>query len=74
VLLTFSEHGILVASISVVVVIGLTWVILHFIEGIYRLLGRTICTVLSKILCLFIAAIGLHLLMTGLSAYFQPGI
>jgi multiple antibiotic resistance protein len=71
VLLTFSEHGLLVAAVSVLVVVGISWSILYFIDAIYRVLGKTVCTVLSKILCLFIAAIGMRLLVQGLSPYFK---
>ena len=70
VLLTFSEHGLAVAAISVAAVLGATWLILCFIDAIHRLLGQTVCTVLSKILCLFIAAIGMRLLVEGLSHHF----
>ena len=71
VLLTFSEHGLAVAVLSVVVVMTITWIVLRSIDTIYRFLGKTVCTVLSKILCLFIAAIGLRLLMQGIAAYFN---
>lgn len=71
VLLTYSKHGLLVASASVCVVLGITWLILRFLDTIHRLIGKTACTVLSKILCLFIAAIGMNLLMEGLSHYFK---
>jgi multiple antibiotic resistance protein len=71
VLLIFSEHGLLVAAVSVLLVVGITWMILYFIDAIYRILGKTVCTVLSKILCLFIAAIGMKLLVQGLSHYFK---
>lgn len=71
VLITFSTHGFWVAAGSVIVVFGITWLIFQFIDTVYRLLGKTVCTVLSKILCLFIAAIGIHLLMEGLSHYLR---
>ncbi len=71
VLVTFSEHGFFVAVVSVIVVFLITWLILRFIDTIYNYLGKIVCTVLSKILCLFIAAIGIHLLMQGLSHYFR---
>ena len=71
VLLTYSQYGLWTAVISVVAVIGITWLILFFIDSIYRFLGKTVCTVLSKILCLFIAAIGMRLLMKGISDYFK---
>ncbi len=71
VLLTYSQHGLGVAILSVLIVVGITWLILRFIDPIYRFMGKTVCTVLSKILCLFIAAIGMRLLMEGLSQYFK---
>ena len=71
VLLTYSQSGFAVAAISVALVFGTTWLMLRFIDPINRLLGRTVCTVLSKILCLFIAAIGMRLLMQGIAHYFK---
>ncbi len=70
VLLTTSRHGPMVALASLAIVIGATWLILRFIDNIYRILGKTACTVLSKVFCLFIAAIGMRLLMTALKQYF----
>ncbi|MFW6159162.1 MAG: MarC family protein, partial [Planctomycetota bacterium] len=67
------ERGPMIAALAAVIVLGVTWFLLHFIDRVYRLLGRTTCTVLSKILCLFIAAIGVRLLMKGLSHYFPGG-
>lgn len=71
VLITYSEYGLLAAVTSVIIVFAITWLILQFIDTIYKILGRTVCTVLSKILCLFLAAVGIHLLMQGLSWYFK---
>ncbi len=69
VLLTYSEHGFITAALSVAIVMGVSWLVMHFSDVIYKVLGKTICTVLSKILCLFIAAIGVRLLMLGISEY-----
>ncbi|MBU1083765.1 MAG: MarC family protein [Candidatus Omnitrophota bacterium] len=69
VLVTFTEYGFLTAAVSVVIVLAVTWGILHYIDAVYRFLGEAVCLVLSKILCLFLAAIGIHLLMQGLSYY-----
>jgi multiple antibiotic resistance protein len=71
VLMTSSEYGFLTAVSSVIIVLGITWLILRYIDVLYRFLGDIVCTVLSKILCLFIAAIGIRLLMLGLSHYFK---
>jgi len=71
VLVTYTKYGIMPALGSIMIVLGLTWLILSFIDSIYKILGRTVCTVLSKILSLFIAAIGFRFLMQGLLAYFN---
>jgi len=71
VLLTYSEQGMLAAVVSVLLVFGGTWLILCFVDRIYALIGNTVCLVLSKILCLFIAAIGMRLLMQGVAHYLK---
>jgi len=71
VLVIFSEYGFLIAAGSVALVLGITWVLIYFSEAIYRFLGEIVCLVLSKIFCLFLAAIGIHLLMQGLSHYLK---
>lgn len=69
----FSEHGFFIAAGSIILVLGITWLFLYFIDAIYRFLGEIVCLVLSKILCLFLAAIGIRLLIQGLAHYFKNG-
>jgi multiple antibiotic resistance protein len=71
VVLINSQHGSLIAFAAILVVLVMTWLILHFIDVIYRFLGEIVCLVLSKILSLFLAAIGIHFLMQGLVQYFR---
>lgn len=71
VLVISSEHGFGIAIVSIIIVFSITWVLLRFIDTIYKILGKVVCMVISKILCLFIAAIGIHLLMQGLLVYFK---
>ncbi len=71
VFVTYSENGFLIAAGSIIAVMGITWLLLYFIDTIYRLLGEIVCLVLSKILSLFLAAIGIRLLMQGLAHYFK---
>ena len=66
----YSESGLAVAAGSVVIVLAVTWLIMRFIDVIHRSLGEIVCLVLSKILSLFLAAIGIRLLMQGLAHYF----
>jgi multiple antibiotic resistance protein len=65
------DRGLAVAVCSVAAVLLVTGLIMRFIDPLYRLLGRTVCLVLSKVLCLFIAAIGIRMLMEGLRQYWR---
>ena len=69
-LTTLESSGPGHAVIAIAVVFGLLWLITRFIEPIHRFLGRLVCTVFSKVMCLFIAAIGMHLIISGLQFYF----
>ena len=69
-LTTLKSSGPAKAIVAIVVVFGILWLIMRFIEPIYRFLGRMVCTVFSKVMCLFIAAIGVNMIMSGLQFYF----
>jgi len=71
VFVVYSEYGFLVAAGSTFIVLGSTWVLLYYIDAIYNFLGEVVCLVLSKILSLFLAAVGIRLLMQGLLNYFK---
>ena len=76
VLVTTSQDGgwgYLTAVVAVGVVLAVTWVIFRFLDVLHRWLGEIVCTVLSKVLCLFIAAIGVRMMMEGVQHYFTPG-
>jgi len=69
-LTTLESSGPLKAVVAIVVVFGMLWFIMHFIEPIHKILGKMVCTVFSKVMCLFIASIGVHMIMSGLQYYF----
>ncbi len=69
-LTTLESSGPAKAIIAIAVVFGILWLIMRFIQPIHRFLGRLVCTVFSKVMCLFIAAIGVHMIMSGLQHYF----
>ncbi|MHC4132859.1 MAG: MarC family protein [Planctomycetota bacterium] len=72
-LTTLESSGPAKAVIAIAVVFCVLWLIMRFIGPIHRILGKMICTVFSKVMCLFIAAIGVHLIMSGLQFYFVAG-
>jgi len=70
-LTTLERSGPAQAVTAILVIFGLLWVIMKFIQPIHRFLGKLVCTVFSKVMCLFIAAIGIHMIMAGLGEYFK---
>ena len=69
-LTTLERSGPAQAVIAIAVVFGVLWLIMRFIRTVHKVLGKMVCTVFSKVMCLFIAAIGVHMIMSGLQYYF----
>jgi multiple antibiotic resistance protein len=63
------SYGIEIAIVSVVIVLSITWVILRFINGIYRVLGKTGSLVIARVMALLIAAIAIQYILTGTTHY-----
>ena len=72
-LTTLENSGALPALAAIGVVFTILWLILRFIEPIHKILGKLFCLVFSKVMCLFIASIGVHMIMTALQYYFAAG-
>ena len=69
-LTTLERSGPTKAVVAIAAVFGILWLIMRFIQPIHRFLGKMVCTVFSKVMCLFIASIGVHMIMSGLKYYF----
>ncbi len=65
-ILILHRNGLGVAVISIMAVFLATWIILHCSQRIYGLLGRFGSLALSRILQIFIAAIGVRFLVAGI--------
>ena len=68
-LTTLETHGPIAALLAIAVVFFILWLIMRFIDPLQRLLGRLFCMVFSKVMCLFIASIGVHMIMSALQYY-----
>ena len=68
-LTNLETHGPWPAVVAILAVFAFVWLITRFLEPLHKLLGKLFCTVFSKVMCLFIAAIGSHLIMSGIKAY-----
>jgi multiple antibiotic resistance protein len=62
-------YGIIVTILAVVVVLTVTWVILRFMHSIYRFLGKTGAIVIARVMALFIAAIAIQYILTGVTHF-----
>jgi multiple antibiotic resistance protein len=58
------------AIVAIIVVLGGFWIMMRFIQPIQKVIGTLISTVISKVMLVFIAAIGANMLFSGLAYYF----
>jgi len=68
-LTTLEQSGPAVALAAIAVVFVILFLIMSFIDTVQKLLGKLFCLVFSKVMCMFIAAIGVHMIMAGISYY-----
>ena len=63
-----SGPGHVIAAVAVV--FAILWVVMRFVDPIHRVLGQLVSTAINKIMLVFIAAIGVNMIMTGIQTYF----
>jgi multiple antibiotic resistance protein len=68
-ILNLQAYGIIITVLAVIVVLALTWVILRFIDGIYKVLGRTGSVVIARVMALIIAAIAVQFILVGITHF-----
>jgi multiple antibiotic resistance protein len=66
---TLQVYGAEEAILAVLVVLGLTWVILRFIDKIYKVLGKIGSLVIARVMALLIAAIAVQYILIGVSHF-----
>jgi multiple antibiotic resistance protein len=68
-ILNLQDYGVYVAALAVFVVLGITWVILRFINRVYKILGKTGSLVIARVMALLIAAIAIQYVLNGVTRY-----
>jgi multiple antibiotic resistance protein len=68
-ILNLQSYDIFVTVISVLIVLTVTWVILRFMNQIYRVLGKTGSVIIARVMSLFIAAIAIQYIIIGTTHY-----
>jgi multiple antibiotic resistance protein len=66
---TIQTYDIYIAVLAVVAVMAITWVILRFMNNIYRFLGKTGSLVIARVMALLIAAIAVQYILTGVTHF-----
>ena len=61
--------AVTIAVLAVVIVMSLTWVILRFINGFNKLLGKTGSLVIARVMALLISGIAIQYILTGITTY-----
>jgi multiple antibiotic resistance protein len=62
-------YDVYVTALSVLIVLFFTWVILRFMNSVYRFLGKTGSLVIARVMALLIAAIAIQYILNGLASY-----
>lgn len=70
VIISFQTAGLAVTAISIVIVIGITYVVLRYVDRIYRVLGRRGSIIVTRVFAVLIAAIAVQFVVDGVRELF----
>ena len=68
-MISFGAYGIIVTLGSVLIVMVLSWVVMKQTPRIHSLLGKTGSSVIAQVMAVFIAAIAIQFIITGIRTY-----
>jgi multiple antibiotic resistance protein len=71
VIISFQTSGIIVTALSIAIVVGITAVILRYVDRIYRVLGRRGSIIVTRVFAVFIAAIAVQYVVEGAKDLFS---
>ena len=66
---SLQSYGVAIAALSVLIVLILTWVILRFMNSVYKVLGKTGSLVIARVMALLMAAIAIQYILDGLTIF-----
>ncbi len=70
VIISCQVTGFVITILSIAIVIGITYIILLFVNPIYRLLGRHGSMIVTRVFAIFIAAIAIQYVIEGAKRLF----
>jgi len=69
-IVTLQSSGFAIALPSIVIVMLVTWITLRYVDRIYAILGQTGSAVVAKLMAIFVAAIAVQYILTGIQFYY----
>lgn len=66
------KSGPAVAVVAMLCVLALFWLMMRFIDAISRVVGNLVITAVSKVMLIFVGAIGVNMTLQGVLFYFPP--
>ena len=70
VIISFQTTGLIVTALSILIVIGVTYVVLRYIDRIYRLIGRRGSIIVTRVFAVLVAAIAVQFVVDGARTLF----
>lgn len=70
VIISFQTSGLVVTAISILIVIGITYVVFGYVDKIYRVLGRRGSIIITRVFAVFIAAFAVQFIVEGAKELF----
>jgi multiple antibiotic resistance protein len=70
VMISFQTAGLIVTALSILIVIGITYIVLRYIDRIYRILGKRGSIIVTRVIAVLIAAIAIQFIVDGAKSLF----
>ena len=71
VMISFQTAGLIVTALSILIVIGITYIVLRYIDRIYKVIGRRGSIIVTRVFAVLIAAIAVQFIVDGARALFS---
>ncbi len=68
-ILNLQEFGIAVTLVAVVIVFIIVWIVMRAVEPVNKVLGKSGSQIIARVMALFIAAIAVQYILTGITYY-----
>lgn len=68
VMLLSNSYGILIPFIAITLALAATWLILYYADTIQKILGHVVTDIMGKVLGMFLAAIAVKIIWSGIAA------